>query len=918
MIKPLPQLLASTKSFFTTVARPPSPVDIRRSATSPWRRATRSGVLLVGLAVGLSAPAAGQEFELVLDLATGSTQDDLINDVLVGSGVLLGDYTVFQGCTDAFGCEPWRTDGTALGTEMLVDADPGARSGLDFGSFAELDGFAYFVVGFPSQLWRTDGTPEGTEVFVDRVASFGRVWATGGAVWFDGWDEAHGEEPWTTDGTEAGTYRVADLEPGPGDSKPQYFTAVGNRVYFSAETVATGRELYATNGTEAGTYQVADIRAGADDSGPALLSPFGNLLLFRANDGSTGTELWVTDGTGPGTLRLEIRPGPDGSSPTPMGELPGGVFIFSADDGVTGTELWRTNGTVVQPVVDLLLGTSGGVRPGFDWVLHNDLIYFAGSDLTTNGTELFRTDGTAAGTVLVADIFVGGASTPMNLVPVGNTLYYSAWDVTDGRELWATDLSTSATEQITNLDGGDVNSLSSFVTGFPGPGDTLIFPAELDPFGLELWRTDGTAGGTQRLTDIVEPASSRPFNLTPWRGGLAFQPFEGEDAGSLVTTDGTELGTRVLDFPFDQFPVGSMATWQDNVYLAENTVADGSKLWLWNGVIQSLIAEDVDSSTVSLRSTSAGVAFIRSGELSLTDGTVVGDFPSLELVSQPQGTVSQPWYGVDDAWYRVDEQLWRTDLAADTSELLVDLTGDPELSIHEVLGESGGVFYLTIRRTIGGLLDETLICAVDDSPQGYAVVLTFDGDSGMTSVTSSLFTVGGQALLLSDVDSLDWQLHILTGPSAPVAFADGGAGRPDEPAHSDQWLVFETDAGLWRTDGTVGGAELIEQSTDLELHEVFDRWALASGFQVGRGVEFALVELSQGSRVQLPEIQDGPVGTVVGPLVIEDDVLWTSAYRLDVGQELFRLDLAPFLTEPPLFADGFESGDASAWSAIVQ
>ncbi|MEO1086827.1 MAG: hypothetical protein AAFY88_21545, partial [Acidobacteriota bacterium] len=496
--------------------------------------------------------------------------------------------------------------------------------------------------------------------------------------------------------------------------------------------------------------------------------------------------------------------------------------------------------------------------------------------------------------------------------------YYSAWNPTDGRELWVTDLASQVTEQITDLDGGEENSLSFRVTGFPGPGGgTLLFPAELEPFGFEMWRTDGTSGGTQRLTDAVDPASSRPLNLTPWRGGLAFQPFEGEDIGSLVTTDGSELGTRVLDFPFDQFPVGSLEAWQDDLYLAENSSADGTRLWLWNGVIESLIAEDLDSTTLALRSTQSGVAFSRSGALSMTDGTVVGDFPSLELVSPPEGVGIHHWYGADAAWYQVEEQLWRTDLSSDTSELLVDLSGDPELSIHEILGESGGYFYVSIRRTVGGLLDETLICVVDDSPQGYAALLSFDGDMGLTSVSSDLFTVDGRALLLSEVAFSDWQLHTLLGPSTSAELTAAGAGRPSEETAGELWLAFRVDSTLWRTDGTAAGTASIDAGFEPTLHHIIDSWALVSGIQVGRGHEFALIDLAQGQVVELPEIQDGPLGTVVGPSAIDGDVLWTSAYRIDVGQELFRLDLAPFLTDPPLFADGFESGDTSAWSATI-
>ncbi|MEM6795600.1 MAG: hypothetical protein AAF725_16595, partial [Acidobacteriota bacterium] len=805
----------------------------------------RLKIALVTLAMSLESarPALGQEFELVVDLAPGSVQSDLIQDFSVDEGVLINGYTLFQGCTEAFGCELWRSNGTALGTEMVADLDPGGRSGFDRGEFAVLDGIAYFAAGFPTQLWRTDGTPEGTEVLVERIAFFGRVWEAGGALWFDGWDKDHGAEPWTSDGTRMGAYRVADLEPGPADSNPAFFTAAGDLVYFSAETMATGRELYASDGTEAGTYQVADIQAGSGSSAPVQLNALGPLLLFRASDGSTGSELWRTDGTGLGTVRLEIMPGAEGSAPTLFGELPGGVFLLSADDGISGRELWRTNGTVVQQVIDLNPGAGTGLGVAADWIRFGDHMIFTGISTGTNGEELFRSDGTAAGTTLVADISVGGASTPRNFVPVGDTLYFSAWDIDDGRELWATNLAGTVTTQVANLDDGEENSLSFSVTGFPGPDGLLLFAAEVEPFGFELWRTDGTPGGTLRLTDIVDPASSLPSNLTPWQNGLAFQPLEGEDVGSLVTTDGSEFGTLVFGFPFDQIPTGSLLVWQDELYLSETSSLEGTRLWSWSGFAQTLIAEDSVAAALDLQSTLSGVAFSRSGALSMTDGTVVGDFASLELASPPEGQGLRHWYGADAAWYTVDEALWRTDLVNDTSELLVDLDGDPELSILEVLGESGGVFYFTLERSVDGELEQTLVGAVDDSPQGYSTVLLFDGVEGALSISSELFDMEGQAILLSEIGGVDWRLHTLGQPSSPAVWIAEGAGQPSDSATGGRWLAFRTGEGLWRSDGTSSGTALIDRKTDFRLREVLNHWALVSGPQPGRGVEFALIDL---------------------------------------------------------------------------
>jgi ELWxxDGT repeat protein len=63
---------------------------------------------------------------------------------------------------------------------------------------------------------------------------------------------------------------------------------------------------------------------------------------------------------------------------------------------------------------------------------------------------------------------------------------------------------TSA-QRITDLDNGPESSLNDDVTGFPGPSGDFLFVAETGDLGMELWRTDGTLGGTLRLTDVTEP-----------------------------------------------------------------------------------------------------------------------------------------------------------------------------------------------------------------------------------------------------------------------------------------------------------------------------------------------------------------------------------------------------------------------------
>ena len=63
-----------------------------------------------------------------------------------------------------------------------------------------------------------------------------------GTLVFQGFDEAHGRELWTSDGTEVGTRILDDVNLGPGDSEPHAFAVNEDALFFMGTTSAFGRE----------------------------------------------------------------------------------------------------------------------------------------------------------------------------------------------------------------------------------------------------------------------------------------------------------------------------------------------------------------------------------------------------------------------------------------------------------------------------------------------------------------------------------------------------------------------------------------------------------------------------------------------------------------------------------------------------
>ena len=87
-------------------------------------------------------------------------------------------YFEASNATDGF--ELWKSDGTAAGTVMVKDINPGP------------DG------SNPSDLTNVNGT-----------------------LYFEANDGPNGAELWKSDGTAAGTVMVKDIDPGPTSSDPQ-------------------------------------------------------------------------------------------------------------------------------------------------------------------------------------------------------------------------------------------------------------------------------------------------------------------------------------------------------------------------------------------------------------------------------------------------------------------------------------------------------------------------------------------------------------------------------------------------------------------------------------------------------------------------------------------------------------------------
>ena len=209
-------------------------------------------------------------------------------------------------------------------------------------------------------------------------------------------------------------------------------------------------------------------------------------------------------------LIKDIQDGPSSSNPGAAiitqlnGVVLNGVLFFPRRRRVHGIELWRTDGTSTGSAL-VRISIPGAASPIHREVAFNGAVFFIASD-GASGIELWKTDGTEAGTVRVKDINPGPASAFSNVGTdfevSGGQLFFAATNGVSGAELWKTDGTAAGTVLVKDINSGSADSMYLPFNVLTNVNGTLFFRATTPANGYELWKSDGTAGGTALVKDI--------------------------------------------------------------------------------------------------------------------------------------------------------------------------------------------------------------------------------------------------------------------------------------------------------------------------------------------------------------------------------------------------------------------------------
>lgn len=555
-----------------------------------------------------------------------------------------GDRVIFIALDDDHGSEPWISDGTEAGTHLLLDINPGTNESVPFNfAVAVLGDRAMFAAhgaepGY--DVWVTDGTSAGTTLLRDfsAPASAGSFMLTAGDRVYFAAGDATAASIWATDGTPAGTRVVYQGEPGFTIRTPIAF--IDGKLYFSAANRLNGFEPWTSDGTAAGTAMLKNLNEDeAPSSDPANFHVAGDTLFFTAWDGlrvngNLHRPLWRTDGTPEGTFELGDRiPGYDFTYAI------GSRLYFIGDDG----RLWTTDGTPgsVQPATEfenrfpgtpllsLILGdtilmnvsqrlyatTTAFGAPAVD--LGVDDVTYAIGELAgralffTDSTDpvLWITDGTPAGTHVVRSLKDRVAS---GFASMGGHAYFVLYDDdTYKNTLWRTDGTPEGTFAVKEVPGyytpvvagkhvfflsedngklwvsdgtaDGTRELPASVYGeLAAIGGVITFLSTTPANGTEPWVSDGTPEGTHIITDITPGGFGYARSMTA-AGTVAYFTAETKNEGTeLWMTDGTPAGTRLVrdiepgegsGGPYDFIRAG------ERMYFIARPRATGSELW---------------------------------------------------------------------------------------------------------------------------------------------------------------------------------------------------------------------------------------------------------------------------------------------------------------------------------------------------
>lgn len=463
----------------------------------------------------------------------------------------------------------------------------------------------------------------------------------GTSSFFDATDGVHGHEPWTTDGTAAGTFQWGDLNES-GGATGRTPVRAGNQTFLVNDPLTGAREIWVAGATAQSAHRISTPELGALVN-LAEVGALGDLFVFSGFNTSTGKrELWTSDGTQAGTRFI---PGANGET-----------YTFSNENLIVGSKLY----------------------------------FFSAS--ASNVLEPWVTDGTQAGTRRIAPIPNAAPITDIpRLTRVGNFALFGCETTDAGRELCRIDLSNDTVARITDLAPGTASALPPSERLRSVNGVAIFSASATGDNNMTTWRSDGTGAGTFQIANVAMLFNDESAYLGASDvNRLMFRVAVGTSNVDTWATDGSIANTALLrnsELGLLQrigqryyFTLGGF----DQLWTTDGTVA-GTKIL--NGILANAArVRDLagDDSALYVRTTNFGTGLagsiyrhvLASGVTNLvTNWSFTNDGPTQHLFKFTRG---QLYFDNEDAVN--GRELWISDGTPAGTRLLVNLAPEQKTS----------------------------------------------------------------------------------------------------------------------------------------------------------------------------------------------------------------------------------------------
>ncbi|MFT5513361.1 MAG: ELWxxDGT repeat protein, partial [Bacteroidia bacterium] len=833
----------------------------------------------------------------------------------------IGDVIYFT----ASGKELWQTDLTYEGTQP-VDLGDGKIIERASALFAFKDKL-YF--SFDSYFYVTDGTLNGTHPILDSSSAdiYGSslYYVADDLLYFHGYSEGV-RKLFRTDGTKTGTFSLVPSNHFVEEHyKPQY---IQNQFYFTQThpSDSLGFVLWATDGTVENTRVITNSTSKFGvNRDPSNLVNLNDELFYICGGDSSAYELWKTNGWPEGTKKIKVfRPDrflDEVNNLIVFNDL----IYFNGSDTNSNNDVWQSDGTASGTFPIKNISAFNG--PDFKGVLNNKLFFTV---FGTGQNNLYYIDGQTGKIEFFLDIDQRPKYGEDFFHVWNGDAYFTVLDDNYVSHLWksnGTPEGTAILADIPSYNGNYPDELVRTTTD-------LVFVIESVLYGLSIWKTDGSANGTQPVYfDSCCTGSSEPVNLTAHDNSLLFIARDFETASQIWSLEDAK----------DPSPITFNAnrdfyTWSNSTQILGSTddrifymAADTSKeVMLW-------LKESTDAAPirvipvgqlvyVQLKSfgTSNGIFFY-----SLDDNTGRRVLQAVFATSTIPKTIEIKKF--------LNTRIRIENITAYNDGILFtinDFNGNQELWYSD--GSTAGTYYLRnvcLSPCYLGKIDFTFLNGLvyfvgynlygaelwvtDGTVEGTKIAV--DVNSGLNSSGITSLTIYKNKLVFIADDGTNGR-SIFSSDGTPagtnrhfgVAQVDGLNNEVKLLAGTDDFLYFRVtnqDSGtkLWKTNMTpettiiVRDLEGVNGSSEILNYTAFNNQFYFSAEHPEFGIELYVSDNSvDGARV-VEDLYEGERGSNPEDFIIVNEKFYFTARDETIGRELF------FIEPEPTSSDGHNS-----------